>query len=80
MPHKPKPFKRPSIELGTHGRTWQDLHPLRLRPGDIVAGKGQVAAVVEDEFISVTFLSGEVETYDESSSKVFVFARAVVDE
>lgn len=45
MPTKPKPFKRPSVDLGKVPKSWKDL-PLRyVRVGDIVLDKGAVAAI-----------------------------------
>lgn len=44
---KPKPFKRPSIEVGSsHGRVWKWVSPETLQEGDTVADFGIVAQVV----------------------------------
>lgn len=83
MPRRPKPFKNPRIEVGAHGRTWQTLSPTLLETGDIVAGKGQVVEATYDpvfEFFTVSYFNGAVDTYDDSSEPVLVFAKKVVDE
>lgn len=42
---KPKPFSRPSISLGKHGKVWSDVPAKDLQPGDIVAGVGLLESV-----------------------------------
>lgn len=76
MVHIPKPFKRPSIEIGAPGRIWQEVYPLQLAVGDIVPDHGKVdgikvssgEGVVLKPYILVTtsFLSGEVYTWKET--------------
>jgi hypothetical protein len=41
----PAPFKRPRIDCGRHGRTWQRVLPGRVEPGDMVPGVGRVETV-----------------------------------
>lgn len=40
MPKLPKPFSRPSIDLGAPERAWQDTTWDKLRAGDIVPDYG----------------------------------------
>lgn len=46
--HKPKPFQRPGITLSEdlHGskKRWVDAHPVSLKPGDILQGKGLIVS------------------------------------
>lgn len=82
MPRKPKPFKNPRIEVGSHGRTWQTISPMFLTSGDIVSGLGQVVSVLQDETpeIVVSFLNGVVKSYTEESDPVSVLVKKVRDE
>ncbi len=69
MPHIPKPFQRPSIQIGAPGRSWQEVSPLQLSPGDIVPDHGRVesseVSSVQGPYpthvlVTVRFLSSEV--------------------
>lgn len=44
---KPKPFSRPTVNLGfTENRMWQNVPAQRLRPGDTVQGVGTLEEVL----------------------------------
>lgn len=47
MPHIPKPFSRPAIDLTPGGakKQWVTTKPEFIRPGDIVRGEGLVQAI-----------------------------------
>lgn len=63
---KPAPFKRPSIDIGKHGREWKEVMVCDLEIGDIVAGKGlvvDVRYVPGSADVELTFSNGEVEQY-----------------
>lgn len=70
MGHIPKPFKRPSIEIGASGgRTWQEVSPVQLSIGDIVPDHGKVERIEISSsmvafsthfLVAARFLSGEV--------------------
>jgi hypothetical protein len=38
----PAPFRRPRIELGHHGKSWQRLDACEVQPGDIVPDLGKI--------------------------------------
>jgi hypothetical protein len=40
----PAPFRRPSIHIDHHGKSWQDKRADQVEPGDIVPDVGRVAA------------------------------------
>lgn len=42
---KPAPFKRPTIDVGRHGRAWVDVKADKIHIGDIIADFGLVANV-----------------------------------
>lgn len=65
MGKKPPPFKRNSIELGRHGRSWQSVPAEELKPGDVVEGKGLVESVTACSMsvTSVEFWSRETFDY-----------------
>ena len=66
MPRKPKPFRRPSIDLDGKGRKeWQDVPAESLKVGDIVQDYGQVKDVASNNHgTTLSFLSGTHVFYD----------------
>lgn len=68
MPQKPKPFTRPSVDLGKPAeRVWQTIRVSDLSPGDIVPEKGEVvshAPTLARGVQAVQFFSGHIEYYD----------------
>lgn len=77
MAHIPRPFKRPGIDLGGHGKSWQDVRAENLRPGDLVINKGTVTKVTGGITIAVEFISG-VMAYYRPNEKVHTFTEARV--
>ena len=72
---KPKyPFSRPSIDLGKHGRVWDDVMVGSVEPDDVVAGVGLISRVeYEGESIKLVSLFGEEKVFDRRASvKAFV--------
>jgi hypothetical protein len=67
VPSKPPPFKRPSIELGRHGKVWVESFPVDvLRAGYVVSGEGQVTLVERfSESVTVTYFSGATRLYSQ---------------
>lgn len=42
----PTPFSRPAIELGGHGKAWQDVTGKDIELGDVIPGFGRVSSLV----------------------------------
>jgi hypothetical protein len=42
---KPRPFSRPVVELGRHGKSWQSVSPRVLDVGDVIEGAGALRSV-----------------------------------
>lgn len=61
MAHKPKPFQRPGIDIGHHGRAWLKVRAGFLKSGDTVQSLGLVTAVTHRDAgaVFVDFFSGE---------------------
>jgi hypothetical protein len=65
----PKPFQRPSIDLGGPKKEWLEVPASMVRWGDIVVDHGRVVAIqtesgIFQSVIRLKFLSGEVKTLD----------------
>lgn len=80
MPKKPKPFKRPSVDVRLPGeavRTWRNLPARDLQPGDIVADKGKVVGVTTTRSAGtlVTFITKEAHY----ANFAYVFAYTLTD-
>lgn len=74
MPRKPKPFKRPSIDLD-HGKSkeWKNVQAKDVKVGDIVADYGQVSLLEQhSDGLDILFLSGKVLSIHHLD-KVFAF-------
>ena len=73
MPRKPKPFKRPSIDLDRgKSKEWRDEYVDTLAVGDMIQDKGLIVRIGDGVKHEVEFLSGEI-VYYEIGSKVFAF-------
>jgi hypothetical protein len=53
---KPPAFKRDSVDLGRHGRTWQTITAHELAVGDIVLNKGLVESIDSSDLDTVVGL------------------------
>lgn len=72
---KPPAFKRDSVDLGRHGRTWQFIEARELEVGDMIMGTGMVHTVqVTKEQVTVELLMRDVITY-EPDAKVEAFSK-----
>lgn len=67
---KPAPFKRPSIDLGRHGRSWRTADAGSLVRGDIVKDRGLVASThkfhnteTSVDCIDVYYVNDEIDTF-----------------
>ena len=78
MAFKPKPFKRPGVEIGNHtGRVWLSVPAERLEEGDIVVDLGAVVHVDLDLFhVNCLFFSGAVRAFGHTES-VRAFSKPV---
>ncbi len=76
MAHKPKPFKRPGIELGRHGRMWKTLPAQELCSGDIVQDRGLIMdiAVILGPHILVDYFNREVDLF-KPDDQVYAFVK-----
>lgn len=73
----PKPFSRPSINLGgpPEKREWHHTPTSAIAADDIVSGKGKVVKVESyDSYVCIHYLSGEDTLYDEND-QVFAFIK-----
>lgn len=73
-PHIPKPFSRASISIPANAvkREWANVLPATLRPGDIVAGWGEVIEAGEDFLV---FQSGKRSVRPDSPVPAFTSVR-----
>lgn len=86
---KPAPFKRPSIDLGRHGRSWKLVEAKTLQVQDIIRDRGVVTSVdtYEDavlnlsngesyriEEVHVHYISGQTDSFD-TDELVYAFVR-----
>jgi hypothetical protein len=76
MAFKPKPFSRPSVDLGGEKREWRDVPPSTLRPGDTVVDFGVIDSVVDDGhgFHMFHFISGRSVVFSKDTVRAFVQA------
>jgi hypothetical protein len=64
---KPKPFSRPSIDLGSGPKKeWQEVEVQALQPGDTVRGFGAVVKIDTDESLvtSIDWANGRTSIFD----------------
>jgi hypothetical protein len=77
---KPPAFKRDSIDLGRHGRTWQTLEAYDLEVGDIIQGKGLVESIESSDLgtaiglVHIKLIMGDVLHYS-PEDKVEAFSK-----
>ena len=80
---KPAPFQRPSIDLGRHGRSWQEVPVSSLNLQDIVANFGQVVRITpheaEKDVVYLTFFGGKFGMFN-NFDVVLAFIRGGADE
>lgn len=62
---KPPPFKRPSVQLGKHGRVWTHVPATKLIKGDLVASRGLISWTQLDggNYLCVGFVNGDEINY-----------------
>jgi len=74
---KPPPFKRPSVSLGNHGRSWKLVKARHLASGDIVSERGLVDQTIfhgRVQQVEVSYLNRETDIF-EPDEEVFAFVR-----
>lgn len=76
---KPPAFKRDSVDLGRHGRTWQSVEAWQLKVGDIILGKGLIESIDQAnlDIVSVQLVMGDVLHYS-PEDKVEAFAKQIL--
>lgn len=63
---KPKPFSRPSIDLGSPKKDWREVSVYSIREGDMVRSLGLVLQVWDaPDGVAIKFKSGDVHFYAE---------------
>lgn len=80
----PKPFQRPAIEIGGHGKAWQTIPVQTLEIEDLVIGQGGVSEILFNDStksgligadkVRLKFFSGKSQTF-QSGDLVEAFTR-----
>lgn len=72
----PKPFSRPSIDLGGEKKAWVNVVPTLLKPGDLVQDYGLIVSIdyphTDTGFTIVNFASGRSVTFSRDLVRAFI--------
>lgn len=77
---KPPAFKRDSVDLGRHGRSWQTLEAYDLEVGDIIKGSGLIESIQTSDLgtdlglVKVQLIMGDLLVYS-PEDKVEAFSK-----
>lgn len=77
IPHLPKPFHRPRVEIPEERREWQWIDPKYIRNNDIIPDMGLIREVINLTFTNnIIRVVGTSTTNDfEADKKVWAFTR-----
>lgn len=76
IPHLPKPFNRPSVEVTTQNRReWQWILPQKIKQDDIVVDMGLIQEDAINLGVAVRIIGRAKTTDFEADKKVWAFSR-----